>query len=99
MTCRAEPPRLLGDLVKGGSVIAHYLLPQRGDEPVSPLGGLFCVYVVGQSVANSFIVEQRSIEQGSESGEVAVLATARKQFTQDVAVTLLYLEPPDNSKA
>ena len=36
--------------------------------------------MVGQRIADSFLVEQRSIEQGRESREVAVFATARKQL-------------------
>ena len=65
--------------------------------PASPGGGLFSVNVVGQRVADSVLIEQRSFEQGRESGEIAVLATAQKQLTQDVVITLLQLEPRDNS--
>ena len=75
------------------------------DEPIDcygplalPASGLLGVHVVGQCVADSLLVEYRSLEQGSESGEIAVLSTSPKQPSQDVSIALLEPKSPDNSK-
>ena len=65
--------------------------------PDLPLSRLFRIHVVGQSVADAFLVEYRSFEQGGESGVVVVPGTFRAQLGQYVAKTLLEPKRRDNS--
>ncbi len=66
--------------------------------PDLPLSRLFRIHVVGQSVADAFLVEYRSFEQGGESGVVVVPGTFRAQLGQYVAKTLLEPKRRDNSE-